>query len=211
MSFFEELFGRGKLTARDLRAGMLRVERERRKKRLELKKLETRQTRLVDQIKEARKSGNNLEVDYLWEDLKGTKLERAMAMREATVLNLEAITVKKYMRGMQRLEKRKDQTSIDSLLRKLRTSGLQAKLEMENLRTEEYLDELRTLLDDAGLEDDLDDLSEDDPEKAAFLAEIDAINAAEERGDVDDATEKESELKAKLESENRTEEELGDL
>lgn len=199
MSFLEELLGGPKITTRELRRALLRVERERRKKRSELKRLEVRQTKTLDELKEARRTGNQLEVDYLWEDLKATKLDRQVCLREATVLNLEGITVKNYLRGLQRLERQKDNTSIDRLLKRVRSSGLMAKLEREKIRQDEYLDELRAIMEDVGLDTELDEFEEDDPEKAAFLAEIDMLNAAEERGDAEGAQEVEERVKARLE------------
>lgn len=204
MGFFAELFGRNKVTSRDLKTALLRVERERRKKRHEIKKLEARQERTLDQLKEARKTGNGIEVDYLWEDLKGVKLERSMLMREATVLNLEGITVKRYLRGLERLERQKDQTSIDKLLGRVRSSGLEAKLDAERVKADEYLDELRAVLDEAGLEAELFDVGDEDPEKAEFLRAIDGINQAEESGDLETALEREDELRARLDEEDPT-------
>lgn len=199
MSFLQELFGRKKVTQRELKARLLRIERDRKKKRLEMKKLDTRQAQLVDQIKEARRSGNNIEVDYLWEDLKGMKIDRTWLIRESTILNLEGITVKKYLRGMERMERNNNHTGINKLMERIRGSGLDAKLDADRIQTDEYLDELRAIMDDVGLDMDHMEMEEDDPEKAAFLAEIDAINVAEESGDLEQASEAEERLQQKLE------------
>lgn len=206
MGIIKEILGLERLTSKDLKSALLRVERDRRKAQREMKKLDQRQGRLVEQIKTARKSGDALEVDYRWEELKAIKLDRALSAREATVLNLESITVKKYLHGLERLERKKDRTSIDSLLRRIRSSGLEAKLAAEQIRTTDYLDELRAILEDSGLESGLDDYAADDPEKASFLEAIDAINSAEEQGDLASAGEREQALKQKLvESPDETE------
>ncbi len=206
MGIIKEILGLERLTSKDLKSALLRVERDRRKAQREMKKLDQRQGRLVEQIKTARKSGDALEVDYRWEELKAIKLDRALSAREATVLNLESITVKKYLHGLERLERKKDRTSIDSLLQRIRSSGLEAKLAAEQIRTTDYLDELRAILEDSGLESGLDDYAADDPEKASFLDAIDAINSAEEQGDLASAGEREQALKQKLvESPDETE------
>ncbi len=201
MSFLQELFGRKKVTQRELKTRLLRIERDRRKKRLELKKLDSRQTKLVEQVKEARRGGNNIEVDYLWEDLKGMKLDRVWLIRESTILNLEGITVKKYLRGMERMERNNNHEGINKMMERIRGSGLEAKLDADRIATDEYLDELRAIMDDVGLDIDTLDIEEEDPEKAAFLSEIDAINIAEESGNLDDVTVAEERLQQQLEEE----------
>ena len=56
-------------------------------------------------------------------------------------------------------------------------------------------------MDDVGLDIDTLDIEEEDPEKAAFLSEIDAINIAEESGNLDDVTVAEERLQQQLEEE----------
>ncbi len=201
MSFLQELFGRKRVTTRDLKTRLLRIERDRRRKRLELKKLDKRQGEIVEQVKEARRSGNNIEVDYLWEDLKGMKIDRMWMIRESTILNLEGITVKKYLRGMERMERNNNHEGINKMMERIRGSGLEAKLDADRIATDEYLDELRAIMDDVGMDMESMDMVEDDPEKAAFLADIDAINVAEESGNLDEVEEAEDRLTTKLEEE----------
>ena len=136
MSFLQELFGRKRVTTRDLKTRLLRIERDRRRKRLELKKLDKRQGEIVEQVKEARRSGNNIEVDYLWEDLKGMKIDRMWMIRESTILNLEGITVKKYLRGMERMERNNNHEGINKMMERIRGSGLEAKLDADRIATD---------------------------------------------------------------------------
>jgi hypothetical protein len=199
MGFFAELLGRSRIDSRELRATLLRIERERRRIQLELRKLEARQQRVLEKLKDARRARNTVEVDYLYEDLKTTHSERDLALREAKILNLEGITVKRYLHGLQRLERRNDERSVTSLLARLRSSGLAARLEAEQLRETEYLDELRAVFDAAGVELEPNELAEEDPEKAALLAALDAINDAEDQGDLTQASAREEELRARLE------------
>jgi len=201
MSFLQELFGRKRVTTRDLKTRLLRIERDRRRKRLELKKLDKRQGEIVEQVKEARRSGNNIEVDYLWEDLKGMKIDRMWMIRESTILNLEGITVKKYLRGMERMERNNNHEGINKMMERIRGSGLEAKLDADRIATDEYLDELRAIMDDVGMDMESMDMVEDDQEKAAFLADIDAINVAEESGNLDEVEEAEERLTNQLEEE----------
>ncbi|MCB9894376.1 MAG: hypothetical protein H6839_08000 [Planctomycetes bacterium] len=197
--FFASLFG-SKVDLRKLKVKLREVERERRKYFMEMRKLSTRQASLIEQIKRARREGNSIEVDYVWEELKDIKYDFAFQRRAAKVSNLEGIALKKYVRGLERLEKRKDKDGVNKLLQRIRSSGLDAKLALQQIDEEAYMDELNATLDDLGLEVDA-DMDESDPEKARFLSEIDTINEAEEGGDFDQALKAETELRAKLESE----------
>lgn len=198
-NFFGSLFGT-KIDLRKLKVKLREVERERRKYFMEMRKLSTRQASLIEQVKRARREGNSIEVDYVWEELKDIKHDFAFHRRAAKVSNLEGIALKKYIRGLERLEKRKDKDGVNKLLTRIRTSGLDAKLALQQIDEQAYLDELNATLDDLGLEVD-GDFEESDPEKSRFLDEIDTINEAEEGGNFDEALKAESELRAKLEAE----------
>lgn len=199
-NFFQMLFGSG-LDLRKLKVKLREVERERRKYFLDLRKLSASQTDLIEKIKGARREGNQFEVDYLWEELKSMKHDFAFNKRAAKVSNLEGIALKKYIRGLERLEKRKDKDGVNKLLQRIRTSGLDAKLALQSIDEEAYLDELNATLDDLGLEVDA-EMSDDDPEKEKFLSEIDTINEAEGSGNFEEALKTEAQLKQKLESED---------
>lgn len=198
MSFFRELFSRA-LTARDLKQKLNEVERERRRAMHEMKKLSSRQADLLERIKNARKNGNTLEFDYLYEDLKAIQVEAKIIKKEAHIYNLEGISLKRYIRGLERLERIGDKESAKKLIERVRTSGLDAKLASLEIDDRAYLDELQATLDHAGLDADLFEDLDHDPDKLKFLAQIDEINAAEEAGDVNAALEKEAKLRAELE------------
>ncbi|MBX3473496.1 MAG: hypothetical protein KF754_03870 [Planctomycetes bacterium] len=200
-NFFQMLFGSG-LDLRKLKVKLREVERERRKYFLDLRKLSASQTDLIEKIKGARREGNQFEVDYLWEELKSMKHDFAFNKRAAKVSNLEGIALKKYIRGLERLEKRKDKDGVNKLLQRIRTSGLDAKLALQSIDEEAYLDELNATLDDLGLEVDA-EMSDDDPEKEKFLSEIDTINEAEGSGNFEEALKTEAQLKQKLEKEDQ--------
>ena len=197
--FFASLFG-SKVDLRKLKVKLREVERERRKYFMEMRKLSTRQASLIEQIKRARREGNSIEVDYVWEELKDIKYDFAFQRRAAKVSNLEGIALKKYVRGLERLEKRKDKDGVNKLLQRIRSSGLDAKLALQQIDEEAYMDELNATLDDLGLEVE-GDMDDSDPEKVRFLSEIDTINEAEEGGDFEQALKAENDLRAKLESE----------
>lgn len=198
-NFFKLLFG-NKVDSRLLKVKLREVERERRKYFMEMRKLSQRQATLIEQIKNARRDGNNMEVDYLWEELKALKYDFGFNRRSAKVSNLEGIALKKYVRGLERLEKRKDKNGVMKLIQRIQNSGLDAKLALQQIDEESYIDELNATLDGLGLEMDA-DLADDDPEKARFLSEIDTIVDAEEAGDFDSAIKVESDLKTRLETE----------
>lgn len=197
MSFFSLIFG-DRVDLRTLKVKLREVERERRKYFMELRKLSAAQGTTIEQIKRARRDGNQIEVDYLWEEIKEMKHDFAYHKRAAKISNLEGIALKKYIRGLERLEKRKDKNSIQRLIKRIQTSGLDAKLSMQQIDEQAYMDELNATLEDIGLDVDQ-EYSEDDPEKARFLDEIDTINEAEGTGDFENALKTEAELKRKLE------------
>ena len=198
MGFFKDLFGKS-VQLKDLKIALKGVERDRRRSQIELRKLSAKQAALLEQIKQKRKEGNDIEVDYIWEDLKALKTEIALARRVARRANLEGIALKRYIYVMERLNKEKDEKSVHKLLERVRNSSLDAKLSAADIKEQEYLDELQAILDDIGIADELAFSDIDDPEKAKFLAIIDDINDAEESGDLEAALKKEEELKTKLE------------
>ena len=115
MGFFRNLFEKA-ITARDLKVSLIRVDRDRKRKQLEVRKLSAKQGDLIDTVKKSRKEGNSLEVDYAWEELNGVKLDLSYLRRESRVLNLEGIALKRYIRGLERLEKADNRTGIKQLL-----------------------------------------------------------------------------------------------
>ena len=197
MGLFKDLFSKP-VTLRDLKAALLRVDRDRNKKQREMRKSGERQSELIKQAKEARRQGNALEVDYLWEEISGIRTEQGLLRRELRILNLEGIGLKRYVRGMERLERQRNPSGVKQLIERIRASDLDTKLGVANLREQEYLDELKQILEDVGLEVEAAEEFADDPEKARFLAEIDGIVQAEDTGDASAAEERASALRQRL-------------
>jgi hypothetical protein len=193
------------ISSRDLKVALIGVERDRKRKQMELRKISARQGDVVDRIKKARKTGNPLEVDYLWEDMNQMRIDSAYLKREAKILNLEGITLKRYVRGMERLERTNNKDGIRALLERTRTSGLDAKLAHQFINDQEYLDELGAIMEEIGLEAEQMEFTEEDPAKMKFLEQIDALNAAEEAGDLDKAMEHEEAIRSELEKEPEAE------
>jgi hypothetical protein len=200
MGLFKDLFT-NQVTLRDLKTALLKLERDRRKKQREMRKLSDRQGELIQEAKGARAKANDLEVDYLWEEISGIRTEQTMLRRDMRILNLEGIGLKRYVRGMERLEKQKNPNGVKKLIERIRTSDLDSKLGVANLREQEYLDELKLILEDVGLELDTAEEFEDDPEKAAFLSDLDGIVHAETAGDEESAQAKADALRTRLERE----------
>ncbi|MHC4778894.1 MAG: hypothetical protein ACYTFG_10000 [Planctomycetota bacterium] len=200
MGFFRDLFSKS-VSARDLKVALIGVERERKRKQMEMRKIAAKQGDMVDRLKKARKEGNGLEVDYLWEDMNQMRIDSTYLKREAKILNLEGITLKRYVRGMERLERTNNKEGIRSLLEKTRVSGLDAKLAGQFINDQEYLDELGAIMEEIGIEAEQMEFSEEDPQKLKFLEQIDALNAAEEAGDMDKAMEHEEVIKQELDKE----------
>jgi hypothetical protein len=200
---FEQLFKRKKeVTSKDFRVALMGTRRERKRKHMELRKLAAKRAEAIEKIKRCRKEGNSLEVDVLWEEMKQLRIDSAYAKREAKRLTLEAIGLTRYLKGLERLEKNNDQTKIQALLERARASGLDEKLRGQEIDEMAYLDTLNQTFEEIGLEiEDWEGEHDEDPEKAKFLEEIDAINMAEEAGRLDEAMAKEQRLNKRLEEE----------
>jgi hypothetical protein len=188
------------LTAAELRPQLNKVARERRRRMMEMRKLGRKREKSIDEIRKARKSGDKLNVDYLWEELKQLQFDAAFARREAKVSNLEEIALKRYLRALEKLEKAKDTQGVKNLFAKIRSSGLEAKLAEQRIREQEYLDELNAIVAIAG-EELREEEMEEDEDKAAFLEEIDKIIEAEDSGKEDVARKHREALSKKLEAE----------
>lgn len=198
MGIFKRLFSSDSVSLDELRNTLSGLERERRRRSLRVRKLEGRRVELVERLRKARAEGRSLDVDYAWEELKQLNAESAIAYREAKISNLEALGLKRYIHGLERLQAGNDEAGAQRLLERVRRSGLDDKLTGQAIRDDEYLRELETILEDVGAELSPSAGGDDDPEKAAFLAEIDAINDAEKQGQVDKARERESNLNRRL-------------
>lgn len=209
-NLFERLFNRNDqtVTSRDLKVALMGVKRERKKKQMEMRRMSHRRDDVMQRMKTSRKENNKEEVDFLYEELQQIKIDQGMCKREAKVLNLEGIGLKRYIRGLERLERADQKTRIKDLIDKVRSSGLDEKLRGQTVDEDAYLDALNSTLEDLKLEmEDVDISDEEDPDKEKFLSQIDEIIAAEEEGDLDLAVEKEDKLKEKLEKEEAAEEE----
>jgi hypothetical protein len=208
---FDRLFNRGEkpVTSHDLKVALRGVDRDRKRKQREMRKGSMKSDELIQRLKQARKENNKEEVDYVWEELQQLKIDIAMTKREAKILNLEAIGLKRYARAMDRLEKAQNKTRIQDLIDRVRTAGLDEALSRQQLEESEYLDRLNVTLDDMKdvLTTEEGEFAEDDPEKGKFLKELDEIIAAEEEGREDVALEKHDKLKEKLEAEPTEKEE----
>jgi hypothetical protein len=200
LGILDQIFRRKKeVTSKDLKVALMGLRRDGRRKQLEMRKLAAKRHKAIDRIKQARRDANGLEVDLMWEELKQLRIDSAYAKREARIVGLESIALTRYHRAMVRLEKEKDGTRIQSLLNRVRTSGLDEKLRGQEVDETAYLDELNATLEEIGLDIESYELEEDDPEKARFLADIDAINVAEESGNLDVAAERQDDLSRRLE------------
>ncbi len=205
MGIFDKLFNREdrEVTSRDIKIALRGVERERRKMQLNLRKLGNKRNDTLDRLKSARKENNREEVDFLYEDLQSVKLDQSLTRKESRVLNLEAIGLKRYLRGLERLEKTSTRGRVRDLMDKVRVSGLDEKLHGQAVDEEAYLNALNATLEDLNLElEDFEVGEEDeDPDKDRLLAELDEIIAAEEGGDVEFAKQREAQLQEKLDRE----------
>ena len=205
MGIFDQLFNRddNEISSRELKIALRGVERERRKKQMEIRRLGTKRNDTLGRLKQARKEGNREEVDFLYEDIQQLSLDQKLARRESKVLNLEAIGLKRYVRGLERLEKTSSRGRIRNLMQQVQMSGLDEKLRGSAVDEEAYIDALNATLEDINMELEDTDLMYDeaDPLKESLLAEIDQIIAAEEGGSVEVASQREGQLQERLDRE----------
>lgn len=208
---FDRIFNKGEkaVTSHDLKVALRGVHRERKKKQMEMRRLSSKSDDLIGRMKGARKENNREEVDFLYEELQQLKLDQQLSKREAKVLNLEAIGLKRYTRALERLEKAQAKTRIQDLIDRVRVAGLDEALSRQQLEEGEYLDRLNVTLEDMKdvLQDEGGELDVEDPDKGKFLKDLDEIIAAEEEGHEDVAIEKHEKLKAKLEEDKTSESE----
>ncbi|MDP7035380.1 MAG: hypothetical protein QF752_12875 [Planctomycetota bacterium] len=156
----------------DLKVALKRAEQERRRKNVEISRLDTRRQRQVERLKEARRNKNELEVDFLWGNLKATRSETVNLSREAKILNMETIALRRYVQAMERMRNHSQRPKLQDLLGKIRTSGLEEKIAALEIKESDLFRELEVMFDGFNDGDDLGD-KEDDPEKEAFLSELD--------------------------------------
>lgn len=150
-----------------------------------LRVLSKRRSRLLERAKKARKSGDKMEIDFVWEELKGLRTEAALLRREARIASLEELTLKRVLLSMKRMQKTGDEGHIKDVIKRLIDSGLIAKIETENVSEDDYAQELEALL--SYTSEMVVEEPEEDEEKAKFIEELDAIIEAEERGDRQEA------------------------
>lgn len=205
MGIFDRLFNDSdkEITSRDLKIALRGVERERRKKQMEIRKLSNKRGEVLTRLKAARRDNNREEVDFLYDDLQQMKMDQAYARRETKILNLEAIGLKRYVRGLERLEKTSSRGKVRDLMQRVQMSGLDEKLRGSAVDEEAYLDALNATLEDISMELEDNELlyEEEDPGKASLLAEIDEIIAAEEGGEADMALQRQHELEERMDRE----------
>ena len=119
MGWVHKLFGEKNLKVQDLKVKLMAIDRDRRRKQLELRKLDAKKGQAIETMKKARKSGNNLEVDYLWEELSQLKVDSGYVGREAKIINRQGILLKRVIRVMERRERDNDRDGVRKLIERL--------------------------------------------------------------------------------------------
>jgi hypothetical protein len=181
----------------DLREALEDTKRRREEKRLGLEKLLVRRDHLLGGLKKARRAGDALKVDALWDELEEIRPDVALTRRELKVAGLEHQTLRRYVSGLEALDRRGDRAGVRRLLRRARTSRLPDLLSRAEIDEERYLAELDLLVSEEAEAEDESRL--DDPRKEAFLRRLDAIADAESSGRHEEATQAEADLKQELE------------
>ena len=189
---WQRLFaGRNHLSLEELQEALAQVEKDRRKNRREVRRWERKRKQTLDKMKKQRASGNQLEVDYLWEEFKEQRRMGTELRREGRLYNVEGIALRRTVKALERLERRKDTGGSRALLDRIRASGLLERVAIEAEGEREYLEEMNSILAEF---DGVTEEEQADPEKALFLAELDSIRKSEEDGDADQAAERQEEL-----------------
>ena len=192
MSIFQRLFqGHNVITRQALEEALDKVEKDRRRSRREVRRWGRKRKQLVDRMKKMQSEGNDLEVDYLWDEFKEHRRLGQDIKREGRLFNIEGIALKRTIKALDRLERRKDHSSSHKLLERLRSSGLLERIAVEKESELQYLEEMNAILEEF---DGLSEAERQDPEKALFLAELDGIHKAEAEGDQEGAADRQEEL-----------------
>jgi len=200
--WFSGIFNRG-LDLQNMKVTLRLAERERQKTFAEMRKHDARQTQLINDMKSARKNGNNLQVDYLYEELKQTKHEMALAHRTGRIANRQTILLKRAIYAFERKAKAKDKNSIQGMIERLSNAGLDKMIASTSVSDEEYVARLDELLGTTEFDDSMMLADDMDDNKSKLLSELDAINAAEEQGNFEIAVEREKEIKRMLEQDEK--------
>ena len=174
-----------KVDIKEVEEASRQAQERRRRLFRQLRVLANRRRRLLEKAKKARKSGDEMTLDFVWEELKGLRTEAALLRKDARVAMLEELTLERVERTMKRLKKAGDEGRIKDVIHRLIESGIIAQIGQEQVSEDAYAEQLDAVLSyatEATVED-----TEEDEEKAKFLEELDAIIDAEERGDKHEA------------------------
>lgn len=200
--WFTSLFNRG-LDLTKMKVTLRIAERDRQKNFAEIRKQDARQNQLISDMKSARKLGNNLQVDYLYEELKQVKHEMALTHRVARIANRQTILLKRAIYAFERRAKSKDKNSIQGMIERLSQAGLDRMIASTSVSDEEYVAQLDELLGTTEFDETAFETDSMDEGKSRLLAELDAINAAEDQGNFEVAVEREKEIKRMLEQDDK--------
>lgn len=184
------------ITLESLKSALKEAERDRRKSRVEVRRWERERKKLVEKMKTSRNEGNQLEVDYLWDQFKQHRIEGVEIRRDGRVFNLEALALGRTVRALERLEKKKDRDGARALIERIRSSGLPERIALDRDEQMRSLEEMSQILEEFTGEREEEAA---DPEKAMFLAELDSIQEVERQGEAEEAKERESELLRRFE------------
>ncbi|MFQ5653136.1 MAG: hypothetical protein ACE5GW_00210 [Planctomycetota bacterium] len=192
IGIFQRLFGgRHPVSLTEVREALEEVERDRRRNRVEIRRWERKRKQTIERMKRARGEGNQLEIDYLWDQFKEHRRSGGELRREGRTYNLEAIALGRTVKALEHLERRRDRDGARNLLERVRHSGLMERLAIDRDAELHCLEEMSSILEEfGGVPEEI----EEDPEKALFMAELDGIREAEQKGDSDEASEREEEL-----------------
>ena len=108
-SILQRLFQGSKVVSREeLEEALDKIDKDRRKSRREVKRWERKRRQLVDRMKKQRTEGNDLEVDYVWEEFKEHRRLGQDLKRDGKIYNIEGIALRRTIKALDRLERRKD-------------------------------------------------------------------------------------------------------
>ena len=192
LALLEQLFKGRRVHLKDLRAALQSVERDRRRVRTEMRRWERQRQQIMVRLRKSRDNRNQVEVDYLWDELKSHRTVGNDLRQEARVHNLEGIALKRSVRALEQLERSKDREGADRLLDRIQRSGVLERIAVHRDSQAACLQEMSTILEEFGGAADVHDAA--DPEKALFLAELDAIAASEQKGSPAGSADRELEL-----------------
>lgn len=177
----------------DLRVQFKEIEREQKKKRRDLEMAEVAKTAKLREAVKAKKDGKSELQRDIFRELRQMEINRGHMDTELRQLSLSKTALTRFIRQIERLEKRKDRKSLQSIILRFKESDLQAIISKAEVDDDTFNDVLEEILGDEELEVTGGKLKEDSG-FAEFDRALEQMVRAEESGSEDDVAKIQAEI-----------------